>query len=73
MRKPMPKGRKEPNPKGDGMRMATKEKPGTEKGRATKGKDPEKLKSDGMKIAAKGESMKRSKLSGVGGARQAVR
>ena len=69
----MRKQMKTPNPKGDGYKMATKEKAGTEKGKVMKGKDPEKLKSDGMRVAAKGDSLKRSKLTSVPAAKQRVR
>lgn len=60
---------------GDGMKMATAEKRGTEKGRVQKGKTPAYSgKSDGMKVAAKGEAMRKgSKLSPMKAAEQRVR
>lgn len=58
--------------KGDGMREATREKPGTERGRPEKGKQPS-LKSDGMKTAMRGEAGKMSKLSPMKAAEMRVR
>lgn len=57
--------------KGDGMKMATMEKAGTEKGRPEKGKQPS-LRSDGMKVAMRGEKGA-SKLSKMPAAEQRVR
>lgn len=58
--------------KGDGMRVATEERPGTERGRPDKARQPS-LKSDGMKIAARGESRTASKLSSMKAAEMKVR
>lgn len=58
--------------KGDGMKMATEEKKGTERARPEKGKQPS-LRSDGMKVAAKGESRSASRLSPMRAAEQRVR
>ena len=73
----MNKGTKDMKRKGagDGMKMATAEKRGTEKGRSAKGKTPAyTAKSDGMKVAAKGENLRRgSKLTSAKGAEQRVR
>jgi len=57
--------------RGDGMREATREKPGTERGKPNMGKQPS-LKSDGMKIAARGERGA-SKLSPMKAAEMRVR
>jgi hypothetical protein len=61
--------------RGDGMKMATSEKRGTEKGRVEKGKNPPFTgKSDGMKVAMKGEARhKGSKLTNMRAAEQRVR
>jgi hypothetical protein len=60
--------------KSSGLREAFKEPKGNkvEKGRPSKGRQPS-LKSDGMKTAAKGESMKASKLAKTTEAKKKVR
>jgi hypothetical protein len=56
--------------KGDGMAAALRV--GKEKGRPEKGKQPS-LRSDGMKVAAKGDSLKSSRLGPIAAAKKRVR
>jgi hypothetical protein len=68
----MPKPTRDPENvrKGDGMAAALRI--GKEKKKPNKGKQPG-LRSDGMKIAAKGEDMRRSKVQSSAGARKKER